>query len=235
VSDSPVGPRRAQARRRPPTHNSSQGGRPDRVAAWAFVMAVFLILVAATTSRGESGGAAIPQPAAQPAPGPDATTTQLGERELSEGSEGPDVRTLQSILEARSYGPLEVTGRFDAATAAAVRRFQREAGLQADGVVGPQTRPKLLALMRLRRATWYGPGLYGNRTACGARLRRPTLGVAHRTLPCGTPVTFYHRGRFVTVSVIDRGPFARGVEWDLTAAAAKALGMAATSRLRTIH
>ena len=89
--------------------------------------------------------------------------------------------------------------------------------------------------MRLRRATWYGPGLYGNRTACGAKLRRSTLGVAHRSLPCGTPVTFYHRGRFVTVTVIDRGPFRRGVQWDLTAATARALGMASTSRLRAIH
>jgi peptidoglycan hydrolase-like protein with peptidoglycan-binding domain len=196
-------------------------------------MALVLILVAATSSRGETGGASIPPP--QPAPERSATKSQLGERVLSLGSEGPDVRTLQSILTARGYGSLKTTGRFDEATAGAVRRFQQEAGLQTDGVVGPQTRPKLLALMRLRRATWYGPGLYGNRTACGKTLRRSTLGVAHRTLPCGTPVTFYHRGRFVTVSVIDRGPFRRGVEWDLTSAAAKALGMAATSRLRTIH
>ena len=236
MSDRPTsGPARTQARsRRYPTETSSPGGRPDRVAAWAFAMAVFLILVAATTSRGESGGAPLPPPpgAAPQAPAPDA---QLGERVLREGSEGPDVRTLQSILEARSYGPLRVTGRFDAATGTAVRRFQREAGLQPDGVVGPQTRPKLVALMRLRRATWYGPGLYGNRTACGAKLRPSTLGVAHRRLPCGTPVTFYRGGRFVTVKVIDRGPFRRGVEWDLTAAAARKLGMAATSRLRTIH
>ena len=193
-------------------------------------MAVFLVLVAATTSRGETGGASVPAPA--PAT---AVKAQLGERQLAEGSEGPDVRTLQSILEARDYGPLEVNGSFDAATAAAVRRFQREAGLQADGVVGPQTRPALLALMRVKKATWYGPGLYGNRMACGGRLRRSTLGVAHRTLPCGTQVTFYHGGRFVTVPVIDRGPFRRGVEWDLTAATARALGMAATSRLRAIH
>jgi peptidoglycan hydrolase-like protein with peptidoglycan-binding domain len=197
-------------------------------------MAVFLILVAATTSRGDSGGAAVPAAPGAPAPG-SVAKAQLGERELGAGSEGPDVRTLQSILEARDYGPLEVNGRFDAATAAAVKRFQREAGLQPDGVVGPQTRPALLALMRVRRATWYGPGLYGNRTACGGRLRRSTLGVAHRSLPCGTPVTFYHGGRFVTVPVIDRGPFRRGVEWDLTAATARALGMAATSRLRAVH
>jgi hypothetical protein len=233
VPDTPNGSRRAQTRGRPIRTYNSPGGRPDRVAAWAFAMALVLILVAATSSRGETGGASIPPP--QPAPERSATKSQLGERVLSLGSEGPDVRTLQSILTARGYGSLKATGRFDEATAGAVRRFQQEAGLQTDGVVGPQTRPKLLALMRLRRATWYGPGLYGNRTACGKTLRRSTLGVAHRTLPCGTPVTFYHRGRFVTVSVIDRGPFRRGVEWDLTSAAAKALGMAATSRLRTIH
>jgi rare lipoprotein A (peptidoglycan hydrolase) len=67
------------------------------------------------------------------------------------------------------------------------------------------------------------------------RLRRGTLGVAHKSLPCGTPVTFYKGGRFVTVPVIDRGPFHRGVAWDLTAATARKLGMASTSRLRSIH
>jgi putative peptidoglycan binding protein/rare lipoprotein A (RlpA)-like double-psi beta-barrel protein len=206
--------------------------RPDRVAAWAFLLALFMILVAATTSRGESGGAPLPAPPAVPQPAVDA---QLGERVLSEGAAGPDVRILQSILAARGYGRLDRTGVFDAPTTAAVEKFQREAGLTPDGVVGPETRPKLVALMRLRRATWYGPGLFGNRTACGAKLRRSTLGVAHRSLPCGTPVTFYHRGRFVTVKVIDRGPFRHGVQWDLTAAAARALGMASTSRLRTIH
>jgi hypothetical protein len=205
--------------------------RPDRVAAWAFLLALFLILVAATTSRGETGGAPLP---VAPAPAP-AVDAQLGERELREGAAGPDVRTLQSILTARGYGRLARTGVFDARTTAVVKKFQHEAGLVPDGVVGPQTRPKLVALMRLRRATWYGPGLYGNRTACGAKLRRSTLGVAHKTLPCGTPVTFYRGGRFVTVKVIDRGPFRRGVQWDLTAAAARALGMASTSRLRAIH
>ena len=234
MHDRPSGPRRVQTRRPSRTYNQPSGGRPDRVAAWAFALALFLILVAATTSRGESGGASLPQPGA-PAPDRTAQDAQLGERMLSEGSEGPDVRTLQSILDARGYGTLRPTGRFDAVTGAAVRRFQREAGLRVDGVVGPQTRPALLALMRVRRATWYGPGLYGNRTACGRRLRPSTRGVAHRSLPCGTPVTFYRHGRFVTVRVIDRGPFRRGVQWDLTAAAAKALGMAATSRLRAIH
>jgi rare lipoprotein A (peptidoglycan hydrolase) len=206
--------------------------RPDRVAAWAFALGLFLILVAATTSRGETGGATVPAPVEE---GVGTEAAQLGERTLGEGSTGPDVRTLQAILRARGYGPVKVTGAFDAPTGLAVKRFQEQAGLAVDGVVGPQTRPKLLALMRVRKATWYGPGLYGNRTACGQRLRRGTFGVAHKRLPCGTRVTFYHEGRFVTVRVIDRGPFRRGVAWDLTAAAARALGMDTTASLRSIH
>jgi hypothetical protein len=230
VSDGPLGRNRAAARRRSAAYNSTPRSRPDRVAAWAFALGLFLILVAATTSRGETGGAAVPAPAAV---GTEAA--QLGERILGEGSAGRDVRTLQAILGARRYGPVKVTGVFDAATGLAVKRFQEQAGLAVDGVVGPQTRPRLLALMRVRKATWYGPGLYGNRTACGQRLRTGILGVAHKTLPCGTRVTFYHEGRFVTVRVIDRGPFRQGVAWDLTAAAARALGMATTASLRSIH
>jgi len=67
-------------------------------------------------------------------------------------------------------------------------------------------------------ASWYGPGLYGNGTACGGALTSGRLGVAHKYLPCGTRVTFRHRGRSVTVPVIDRGPFVAGRDWDLTAA-----------------
>jgi len=79
-------------------------------------------------------------------------------------------------------------------------------------------------------ATYYGPGFYGRRTACGPILGTRTLGVAHRTLPCGTRVEFYYRGRTLTLPVIDRGPFVRGVYWDLTAAAARIVGFTATGR-----
>ena len=208
--------------------------RPDRVAAWAFLLGIFLILLAATTSNGASGGATLPAPVPT-APDRERVVAELGERTLRVGSQGPDVRTLQAILKARRYGDVKVTGTFDEATTTAVKRFQQEAGLGVDGIVGPQTRPQLVALMRSRLATWYGPGLYGNRTACGKRLRRGTMGVAHKSLPCGTRVTFYRSGRFVTVPVIDRGPFRAGVAWDLTAAAARKLGMASTGRLRSIH
>jgi rare lipoprotein A len=73
-------------------------------------------------------------------------------------------------------------------------------------------------------ASWYGPGLYGNRTACGLILRPSTHGVAHRSLACGTLVTFSYRGLSITVPVIDRGPFIGSRVWDLTEATARALG-----------
>jgi len=76
---------------------------------------------------------------------------------------------------------------------------------------------------RGKEATWYGPGLYGNRTACGQTLRPDTVGVAHKELPCGTKVRFYYKGRSEKVRVIDRGPFVKGIEWDLTEAARKKL------------
>jgi len=63
------------------------------------------------------------------------------------------------------------------------------------------------APMRTAGATWYGPGLYGNGTACGQILRPGTLGVAHRTLPCGTTVKINYHGHSLVTKVIDRGPY----------------------------
>ncbi len=72
-------------------------------------------------------------------------------------------------------------------------------------------------------ASWYGPTATGQTTACGVPLTRWTLGVAHRTLPCGTPVALYYKGRTVVVPVIDRGPYVKGRTWDLTHATFVAL------------
>lgn len=71
-------------------------------------------------------------------------------------------------------------------------------------------------------ATWYGPGFYGNRTACGQTLGTETLGVAHRTLPCGTEVAVLYKGRWLVVEVIDRGPYSHA-DWDLTSETAERL------------
>jgi peptidoglycan lytic transglycosylase len=85
------------------------------------------------------------------------------------------------------------------------------------------------------RITWYGPGLYGRRTACGERLLRTTQGVAHRRLACGTRVTLYANGRSTTVPIIDRGPRVRGVTWDLTAATARSLRLSRAGRVRLAY
>jgi rare lipoprotein A len=91
--------------------------------------------------------------------------------------------------------------------------------------------PRKVTIYRMARATWYGPRFYGNRMACGGRLTTRTLGVAHRTLPCGTRVAFRYNGRSITVPVVDRGPYSNGADWDLTSATASRLGFTHTARI----
>ena len=83
-------------------------------------------------------------------------------------------------------------------------------------------------------ATLYGPGFWGHSTACGQTLTRNTLGVANRTLPCGTQVALYYRGRTLVVPVIDRGPYANGADWDLTMATARKLGVTGTDTVAAV-
>ena len=79
-----------------------------------------------------------------------------------------------------------------------------------------------------RFSSYYGPGLYGNKLACGGRLTTGTVGVAHKSLPCGTKVTLHNKGRTLTVKVIDRGPYVGGRYFDLTAATKQKLGFGST-------
>ena len=76
----------------------------------------------------------------------------------------------------------------------------------------------------VKKATWYGPGFWGNTTACGIVLQPTVIGTAHKGLPCGTQVAFNFKGRIVYASVIDRGPYKKGYAWDLTKKAAKRVG-----------
>jgi len=82
-------------------------------------------------------------------------------------------------------------------------------------------------------ATWFGPGFYGKQTACGQTLTPGVVGVANRTLPCGTLVQITYKGHALTVPVLDRGPYAHQASWDLTAGAAGALGITETVRIGT--
>lgn len=70
-------------------------------------------------------------------------------------------------------------------------------------------------------ASWYGGG---GPLACGGTLTDSTLGVASKTLPCGTMVRLRLGQRTVRVPVIDRGPYVAGREFDLTEATKRALG-----------
>jgi rare lipoprotein A len=69
----------------------------------------------------------------------------------------------------------------------------------------------------------------GSGTASGQKLNPGALTAAHRTLPFGTKVRVTNKknGRFVVVTINDRGPFVKGRIIDLTPAAASALGFAA--------
>ena len=69
-------------------------------------------------------------------------------------------------------------------------------------------------------ASWYNDA---GDTACGYHAG---LGVANRTLPCGTRVTFHYGSRTVTAVVDDRGPYVGGRDWDLNQNTAAALGFA---------
>jgi rare lipoprotein A len=91
-----------------------------------------------------------------------------------------------------------------------------------------RSRTRQINAYRAAAASYYGPGLYGNSTACGKTLTPSTVGVANKSLPCGTKVTFRYRGRTVRARVIDRGPFAGNREWDLTAALKAKLGFGST-------
>jgi rare lipoprotein A len=85
-----------------------------------------------------------------------------------------------------------------------------------------------VTVYRASAASWYGPGFYGHRTACGSTLEPGTLGVANKTLPCGTKVRFYYHGHTVTAPVIDRGPYSGNREYDLTAATKNRLHFGST-------
>jgi hypothetical protein len=75
-----------------------------------------------------------------------------------------------------------------------------------------------MTVYRVAEASWYNDG---GQTACGFHAY---LGVANRTLPCGSTASFRYNGRSVTATVDDRGPYVGGRDWDLNQNTAAALG-----------
>jgi rare lipoprotein A len=75
------------------------------------------------------------------------------------------------------------------------------------------------------RASWYGPGFQGRRTANGERFDTQDLTAAHKFLPFGTRLRVCRAGRCVVVRVNDRGPYVRGRFLDLSKRAAQLIGV----------
>jgi len=100
----------------------------------------------------------------------------------------------------------------------------RAYGVHDRRIAASRSAKRKLTSYRLAGASYYGPGIFGNGVACGGTLLPSTMGVAHKTLPCGTKVKLRYHGRSVTLPVIDRGPYVAGRDYDLTWAVKLKLG-----------
>ena len=156
----------------------------------------------------------------------DATVTGTGGRLAIAAHSAPSIRKRWWLERHNTRGWTRVasglstrTGRIK--TSSRITSGQLRLRVAATGsVVGVAARVRAHRF-RPALASWYG--LYGDAVACGGVLHRNTIGVAHKTLPCGTRLTIRYRGRSVVARVIDRGPYIAGREFDLTGGAARAL------------
>jgi rare lipoprotein A (peptidoglycan hydrolase) len=140
-----------------------------------------------------------------------------------------------SLTPANKSLPTLAAAIMCAAIACAATGWYATAALAATATGGTSTGQAALAKpTKPQIATWFGPGFYGQKTACGQTMTPVVIGVASRTLPCGTLVLVNYRSHRLTVPVIDRGPYAKnGAVWDLTAGAASALTIEDTVRIKT--
>jgi rare lipoprotein A (peptidoglycan hydrolase) len=172
-----------------------------------------LIAVLATVAVPGSAGSRAPSPIETPAPDLFTTVEVAAVR-------GPVMTTEPLDPEARSAGSL-------AQTSTMVEPAPAMRPPAARPTVGqPEARADVIVKNTWRvdgNISWYGPGFYGNRTACGLAMTESLIGVAHKTLPCGTKITFRHAGNVVTMPVVDRGPYVAGRQFDLTGGACLAL------------
>jgi hypothetical protein len=127
-------------------------------------------------------------------------------------------------------GRTNSTGRYDVSfRPAAPGSLSLRVRFAGDRLQPPAVRPVgVVNVYRLAGASWYGPG---GPLACGGTLTDSRLGVAHKTLPCGTLVRLHLGNRTVQVPVIDRGPYVAGRDYDLTPATKRALGFGDTGEV----
>ncbi len=83
---------------------------------------------------------AMAEAAPTPAPTPEPTPEPTPDPTLKEGMEGPEIQTLQQRLMDLGYLDIdETTQYYGPATAGAIAFFQRQHGIEQDGVCGPKT------------------------------------------------------------------------------------------------
>jgi rare lipoprotein A len=199
---------------------------------YGVVAAVLMTIgfVATETATGQSAHVSIATP--------ETKHVKQGERVHVRGRLDPRQQGRTVLVQQRKKGEWVTADRDRTGTEGrfeGVWRVEKAAGRYRTRVVFPGNRrtPRRVDKTRLfvyrpGQASYYGPGLYGNRTACGQTLTPSTLGVANRWLPCGTRVTFRYNGSTVTVPVIDRGPYSGSRIWDLTYATKQKLGFGST-------
>jgi rare lipoprotein A len=209
------------------------------------------LCLAATAASAHTAHAQTTQPSARAAQEPRIAVhhrnlqVRSGNRTAVAGTVAPGVTGIAVSLQVRRGGRWKPIDRdtTDAAGRYELRERLRRTGstkvrVRVAGGPGVAAGERALGRLNVYRATyasWYGPGLYGNRLACGGTLGAGTLGVAHKTLPCGTKVTLKRGRRTVRVPVVDRGPFVGGREYDLTARTAQRLGFRGHGTILTTH
>lgn len=163
---------------------------------------------------------------------PSRPTGRVGRRMRLRGAVTPRDRGRRVLLQVARAGRWDTIARARTRTGGRYvlklrprRAFSARARIVARGPRGRHATRRIgrLEVYRSAGASWYGPGLYGNRTGCGGTLTTASVGVAHKSLPCGTRVSVRHGGRRLRVPVIDRGPYVGGREYDLTSAVAQRL------------
>jgi rare lipoprotein A len=211
----------------------------------AVLIAAFAVISPSALAQSPSGGAEAP--AAAPAPSP---------FQLSGGGNalvGKKVR-FRGTVDEKLAGRAVVVQYLDPTTGAWTR--QAKTAVKPDGTFAARWKPQRVGRFRTRAlvrgqahsaaattpeltltvfrgalATWYGPGFYGNKTACGIELTETLVGVAHRSLPCGTIVAIHYGSATILAPVVDRGPYGGEAKWDLTKGAADLLGFTQTDRI----
>src|SRR5690242_9441673 len=113
------------------------------------------------------------------------------------------LRTLAIALACASQTPNALASTGGASVPAGVAKASASASHKSQTYAHSSKRGPIEQI-----ATWFGPGFYGQETACGQKMTPMIVGVASRTLPCGTLVLVSYKGHHLTVPVIDRGPYA---------------------------